>query len=84
MISSPQVRVARALLGWTQRMLADRAAVALNTVRHFEKGTVIPRRSTLAAIAGALVRGGIGFLYPDDFEGEGARFARPTPPPNRR
>lgn len=76
--------MARALLGWTQRVLADRAAVALNTVRHFEKGTVVPRRSTLAAIESALVRGGIEFLHPDDFEGEGARFARPTPPPDRR
>jgi hypothetical protein len=34
-----QGRVARGWLGWSQRQLAERAGVALNTVYEFEKGT---------------------------------------------
>lgn len=36
MITAPQTRAARALLGWTQEMLADRAAVSLTALKRME------------------------------------------------
>ena len=36
MITSRQVRAARALLGWTQEMLADKALVALTALKRLE------------------------------------------------
>ncbi|EXL10567.1 helix-turn-helix domain-containing protein [Aquamicrobium defluvii] len=36
MITAQQTRAARALLGWTQEMLADRAAVSLTALKRME------------------------------------------------
>jgi len=36
MITSRQVRAARALLGWTQELLADKALVALTALKRLE------------------------------------------------
>lgn len=36
MITAHQTRAARALLGWTQEMLADRAAVSLTALKRME------------------------------------------------
>lgn len=36
MITAQQTRAARALLGWTQEMLADRAAVSLTALKRVE------------------------------------------------
>jgi transcriptional regulator with XRE-family HTH domain len=38
MISREQVRMARAALSWTADTLAEKAGVAVNTVRRFENG----------------------------------------------
>jgi len=77
MISPRQTRAARALLGWTQQDLADRAVVATNTVARFEAGAVDPRSSTLASIRRALARAGIEFLD-DDSHAEGVRLKNKT------
>ena len=50
MITPRQIRAARALLGWSQQQLADKAIVSLNAVARLEKSKVDSRTSTLAAI----------------------------------
>jgi transcriptional regulator with XRE-family HTH domain len=77
MITAKQIRAARALLGWSQNKLADRAILSASTVRYIENGRVDPRSSTLTAIRAALEKGGVELL-----PGEGVR-PRPEPAPAR-
>jgi len=60
-ISTAQVRAARALLGWTQQELANRAKVAPSTIADFERGKRIPVSNNLDAIRAALESNGIAF-----------------------
>jgi predicted transcriptional regulator len=76
MISPRQIRAARALLGWSQQELADRAIVSLNALVRLETGKVDSRMSTLNAVHVALSKAGIEFL-PANEKGEGVRLARP-------
>ena len=76
MITSRQIRAARALLGWSQQQLADKAIVSLNAVARLEKGIVDSRISTVQAIQKALVKAGIEFLDADQ-KGEGVRLKSP-------
>ena len=75
-ITARQIRAARALLGWSQQELADRAIVSVNAVMRLELGKVDTRMSTLTAVERALVRGGVEFIAADQ-KGEGVRLARP-------
>ncbi len=61
-ITIPQVRGARALLGWNQQELAHRANVASSTVADFERGKRSPVANNMDAIRIALEHGGINFL----------------------
>ncbi len=76
MVTSRQFRAARALLGWTQQTLADRAIVAINTVRAIETNRPYPKPDTMTAVRRALEKAGIVFL-PNGSMGEGVRFAKP-------
>jgi DNA-binding XRE family transcriptional regulator len=63
MITGPQIRAARAMLGWTSRELARRAVVSIATINAVED-TNLPssrRQGDLAAIQMALEDGGIEF-----------------------
>jgi DNA-binding XRE family transcriptional regulator len=75
MITARQIRAARALLGWTQKELADRAIVALNTIRLLERDAVDARSSTLRQVQRALEDGGVEFT-----PAEGVRLGRPLGP----
>lgn len=75
MVSARQIRAARALLGWTQQQLADKAIVSFNAVTRLERGEVDPRVSTITAVEEALVKAGIEFI-PTGEKGEGVRLAR--------
>jgi predicted transcriptional regulator len=77
MISPRQIRAARALLGWSQQLLADNAIVSVNAVARLERGEVDPRMSTLMAVHKALTEAGIEFL-PADVRGEGVRLISPS------
>ena len=77
MITSRQVKAARALLGWSQQELADRAIVSVNAVMRLEQGKVDTRTSTLSAVQKALSRGGVEFR-PSDQKGEGVRLNQPS------
>lgn len=76
MVSPRQIRAARALLGWTQQTLADRALVAINTVRAIEADEPYPKPMTIEAVQKAVEKAGIVFL-PSDTMGEGVRLAKP-------
>ena len=76
MISPRQIRAARALLGWSQQQLADKAIVSLNAVTRLEKAKVDSRTSTVSAIERALIKAGVEFL-PADVKGEGVRLRSP-------
>lgn len=74
MISSRQIRAARAMAGWTQDRLAGAAGLSLAVVNNVERDVTDPRRSTLDAIQRALEGAGIEFLSerqnsPDGGEG---------------
>jgi transcriptional regulator with XRE-family HTH domain len=63
MLSPEQCRAARGWLGWTQDELAQRAKVALSTVRAFESGLHTPIGNNLDAIQRALEGGGIKLVF---------------------
>ena len=62
MITSAQIRAARALLGWRQIDLAREAHISFNTLNKIEAELVDPRASTLRAIQRALEQAGIEFI----------------------
>jgi|AGTN01.3.fsa_nt_gi Predicted transcriptional regulator with C-terminal CBS domains len=79
MISERQIRAARALLGWSQQDLADKAILSLNAVKRLEAGRGDPRLSTVMAVKRALENGGIEFLPAAGEKGEGLRLSVPGP-----
>lgn len=60
-----QCRAARALLNWSQTVLAQKAAVAKQTLADFERGARQPYPRTLADIRAALEAEGIEFTNGD-------------------
>lgn len=81
MITARQIRAARALLGWTQEMLADRAKVSLTALKRMESaGGLRVFESTSDQIRRALEAEGIAFINSGRNEGvmivEGQQAAR--------
>jgi transcriptional regulator with XRE-family HTH domain len=79
MVTARQFRAGRALLGWTQQTLADRAVVAINTVRAIEANRSYPvvKSDSVTAVRRALEKAGIVFLS-NGTMGEGVRLAKPS------
>ena len=71
MITARQLRAARKLRGWSQRVLAGKARVALNTIKRLERGDGDPRLSALNAIEKAFAKAGVKFIPADSRQGEG-------------
>ena len=61
MISRPQIRAARALLGWTQADLAENAGLSEISVKNIERGVAAPKASTMAALITAIEKAGVEF-----------------------
>ena len=63
MISVVQIKAARAMLGWSTRVLADAAGISVATVKKYEQQAGIPRANArvLNAIILALSNAGITF-----------------------
>ena len=92
MITSRQIRAARALLGWTQETLADTALVALTALKRLESDHLEVRDTTRDAVRKALEEHGVIFLssarglgvmlvdQPDDVSGVQQDTARPPRP----
>lgn len=70
MITSRQTRAARALLGWTQETLADKALVSLTALKRLESENDLKvHESTDDQVRRALEAAGIVFLASDRGEG---------------
>lgn len=85
MITSAQMRAARALLGIDQRQLAELSGVSLPTIQRMEasEGNVRGVVETLTKVVEALDRAGIALLgdnAPSHGGGRGVRFKEPRPP----
>lgn len=63
MLTGAQIRAARAALGWSTNVLAEKAGVASKTISRFEEVNGIPpsRSATLLEVKAALEAGGIEF-----------------------
>lgn len=57
-----QIRAARALIGWSQKDLADHADLSQTGVARIENGTNQPNSSTIAKIRAAFDKAGVEFL----------------------
>lgn len=62
MITIPQIKAARGLLGWSQKDLAAASSVSLRAVAKIELEQVTPRKETLLAIKCAFEKEGVVFL----------------------
>ena len=70
MITARQSRAARALLGWTQETLADRAQVALTALKRLESENGLDvYETTRDQVRRALEAAGIVFLSTDKGQG---------------
>lgn len=76
MISPKQIKAARALLGFTQADLAERAGLSATGLNNIESGGTDPRASTLRAIQEALEAAGVQFIAQNG-GGAGVRLASP-------
>ena len=79
MITSHQIRAARALIGWSQRELAERAEVGVATVRRIEgmPAYVAGNIHTIMSIKTALEIGGVVFIEQTDSRGPGVQLRDP-------
>ena len=62
MITGPQIRAARALLGWSRTKLSRQSSVSASAIQRLENNRHEPREGTLAAIRTALAEGGVEFI----------------------
>ena len=86
MITSAQIRAARALLGMDQRTLAEKAGLSLPTIQRMEAsdGQVRGVVDSLVKLVDALEAAGvelIGENSPSSGGGRGVRFREPKAPP---
>ena len=87
MITSAQIRAARAMLGMDQRMLAERAGLSLPTIQRMEAsdGQVRGVVDSLVKVVQALEAAGIELIgdnVASSGGGRGVRFREPKPPTN--
>ena len=87
MITSAQIRAARAMLGMDQRTLAERAGLSLPTIQRMEAsdGQVRGVVDSLVKLVQALESAGIELIgdnQPSSGGGRGVRFRDAKAPPN--
>ena len=71
-----QCKAGRALLGWSQDQLAEKAGAAPRTVKDFERGARQPLDRTLRDIRAALEAAGVEFIPEGVYQGEGGPGVR--------
>ncbi|MCK6105281.1 helix-turn-helix transcriptional regulator [Brevundimonas sp. EYE_349] len=74
MISPAQIRMARAGLGISVRVLAERSSVAESTIHRFEAGRGGMQTGTLERLQSILEDGGAVFIAADAAGGAGVRL----------
>jgi transcriptional regulator with XRE-family HTH domain len=68
-LSAPQVRAARSLLGWSRRELAIVSGVSSGTIKALEQGSTDPRLSTLRKLARTFSAHRVEFLIEGPWTG---------------
>lgn len=78
MLTGPQIRAARALLGWTTQRLADASGVHYTTLSKAEQAEGVPnvRATTLAAVQQAFEAAGVQFISHGEYRGHGGPGVR--------
>ena len=79
MITSGQVRAARALLGWTQVQLAQAAGIGEISVKNIEREKSDARTSTLQKIQRAFEKAGVQFISDGSASLDGGPGVRLSP-----
>jgi transcriptional regulator with XRE-family HTH domain len=76
-VTGAQIRAARALLGWDQAELAERANVSVKTVKRMEQSDGNLEARSDWSVKKALERGGVEFFGEHDWRNrsDGVRFA---------
>ncbi len=74
MINPAQIRMARAGLGISVRVLAERSSVAESTIHRFEAGRGGMQTGTLERLQSVLEDGGAVFIAADAAGGAGVRL----------
>lgn len=79
MLTSEQVRAARALLRWEQKDLAEASRVSLPSIQRLETkpGPLAAQARTIDALRAALEKAGVIFIS-ENGEGPGVRLRRAT------
>jgi transcriptional regulator with XRE-family HTH domain len=62
MITGPQIRAARALLGWSQARLSSVTDISIHSIQKFENELTKPHTRTLSKMRRALESAGIEFV----------------------
>jgi predicted transcriptional regulator len=77
MLTSEQIRAARAFLRWEQKDLAEASKVSLPSIKRLEgrPGPLGAQDRTVSAIKAALEAGGVEFI-PENGGGAGVRLAK--------
>jgi transcriptional regulator with XRE-family HTH domain len=83
MITAPQLRAARALLGIDQRQLAERSGLSLPTIQRMEAsdGVIRGNVDSLMKLVGALDAAGIELISENAASSSGGRGVRLKEPP---
>lgn len=76
MITGPQIRAARAMLGWSQKELADQAGLGFATIQRAERqpGTIVGMIETATKLQSAFEAAGVIFLDAEEGAGPGVRL----------
>jgi predicted transcriptional regulator len=76
-VSIRQIKAARALLGWSQDHLADKAGISVPTIKRLEAagGDIGGRAETGAALVAALEKAGVEFIA-ENGGGAGVRMKK--------
>lgn len=77
MFTAPQIRAARALVGWSQTDVANAAGLSIPTVKRAEAdGGIRVSEDAVMAIARALKKAGVDFIA-ENGGGPGVRLRKP-------
>lgn len=68
-ITAAQCRAARALLGWSQDDLAERASLSVRALINFEQGKTVPQPRTMTRLIARFEEAGIRFTSGDGRRG---------------
>jgi transcriptional regulator with XRE-family HTH domain len=63
LLSTRQIKAARALLGWTRKDLANKSGLSPETVKNIEHSIYLPRKETLSTLVDTFACNGVQFVY---------------------